>query len=67
MLEDVGHVAANALKAQYAKSAAFLSFLKTLFRGMRRLRQSDLAYLIPPKIRTKGRFQGITRLAEWAH
>lgn len=35
-------------------------------KGAARIRQTDLAWLLPPKIRTKGRFQGITELAQWA-
>jgi hypothetical protein len=46
--------------------AAFIAFLVNLKSGAAKLRQSDLAYLTPPQIRTKGRFQSITRVAEWA-
>ena len=30
------------------------------------MRQTDLGYLVPPKLRSKGRFQGISRLTSWA-
>ncbi len=66
VIEDVGHFAANALKAEFALRAAFLKFLEIVRKGAARIRQTDLAWLLPPKIRTKGRFQGITELAEWA-
>lgn len=66
VIEDVGHVAANTLKAEFAKRSAFLKFLEIVRKGAARIRQTDLAWLLPPKIRTKGRFQGITELAEWA-
>jgi hypothetical protein len=66
VIEDIGHVAANALKATYSKLTAFIAFLASLKSGAAKLRQSDLAYLTPPKIRTKGRFQSITTVAEWA-
>ena len=66
VIEDIGHLAANALKAMFAKRAAFAKFLDIVRKGASRIRQTDLAWLLPPKIRTKGRFQGITEVAEWA-
>lgn len=66
VIEDVGHLAANALKAEFAKRSAFDKFLQIVRKGSARIRQTDLAWLLPPKVRTKGRFQGITEVAEWA-
>jgi hypothetical protein len=66
VIDDVGHVAANALKAEFGGRTAFTTFLNIVRKGAARIRQTDLAWLLPPKIRTKGRFQGITVLAEWA-
>jgi hypothetical protein len=66
VIDDVGHEAANALKAEYAGLKPFKQFIKVIDRGAKRIRQTNLASLLPPKIRTKGRFQGITRVAKWA-
>ena len=66
VIEDVGHLAANALKAEFAWRTAFAKFLDITRKGASRIRQTDLAWLLPPKVRTKGRFQGITEVAEWA-
>lgn len=66
IIEDVGHVAANALKAEFAGLKAFKDFLKTITKGAAKIRQSKLAFLTPPKLRTKGRFMSISRLAVWA-
>jgi hypothetical protein len=66
VIEDVGHLAANALKAEFAWRAAFINFLDIARKGASRIRQTDLAWLLPPKVRTKGRFQGITEVAKWA-
>lgn len=66
IIDDVGHVAANALKAEFAKLSPFIKFLEIVRKGAARIRQTDLAWLLPPKIRTKGRFQGITALSQWA-
>lgn len=66
IIDDIGHVVANALKAQYAKSKLFAAFLTIINHCAKRLRQTRLAFLAPPKLRTKGRFQGISKFAEWA-
>jgi hypothetical protein len=65
-IEDIGHVMANALKAQFEKTKAFERFVDIVHKAGARLRQTKLAFLIPPKLRTKGRFQGISKLGEWA-
>lgn len=66
IIDDVGHFAANALKALFAKSKSFVQFIEIISKGASRIRQTTLAWMIPPKIRTKGRFQGISEVAEWA-
>ncbi len=65
-IDDIGHVMANALKAQFEKTKAFERFVGIVHKAGARLRQTKLAFLIPPKLRTKGRFQGISKLGEWA-
>ncbi len=59
VIDDIGHVMAIALKAQYTDSQGYKDFTELARKGASRLRQTDLAYLIPPKLRTKGRFQSI--------
>ena len=66
ILDDVGHAMANALKAEFEQADDFILFRQTIKTAAARLRQTALAFLIPPKIRSKGRFQGIGRLAIWA-
>lgn len=66
MIDDIGHFTANALKALFAQAKPFLEFLKITFKGAARIRQTTLACLLPPKVRSKGRFQGISAVAEWA-
>jgi len=65
-IEDIGHYTANLLKAQYAGQKLFTTFLKIVSTGTGLIRQTSLAWLMPPRIRAKGRFQGITALAQWA-
>lgn len=66
VIDDIGHVVANSLKHQYAKSKLFQAFLTIINGCAKKLRQTRLAFLAPPKLRTKGRFQGVTKLAQWA-
>jgi hypothetical protein len=40
--------------------------MSMLREGATKLRQTDLAFLIPPKLRKKGRFQAISRLNNWS-
>lgn len=64
-IEDVGHVMASALKAQFEETAQFKEFTSLASKGAKNLRQTNLAFLVPPKLRTKGRFLSIGKLADW--
>ena len=66
IVADLGHFIANALKAEFSKVIGFKRLLTLVYGGHKRLRQTKAAAFIPPKLRTKGRFQGISRLADWA-
>jgi hypothetical protein len=66
VIDDIGHIVANALKAEFSGLKAFEQFLEVVSRGSSRIRQTVLAILMPPKIRSKGRFQSIGRVADWA-
>lgn len=66
VIEDIGHIAANALKREFANTKSFKDFLAYVKAAAGKLWQSDVAFLAPPRPRTKGRFQSITRLARWA-
>ena len=64
-IEDIGHVVATALKNEFKDNKVFKEFTELTCKGANRLRQTNLAYLTPPKLRTKGRFQSISKLGEW--
>ena len=64
-IDDVGHVMASALKAQFGETAEFKDFTSLANKGAKKLRQTNLAFLTPPKLRSKGRFQSIGKLANW--
>jgi len=66
VIADIGHTMATALKKQFEKTDAYQRFITLTSQGAKRLRQTELAFLIPPKLRSKGRFQSISTLGEWA-
>ncbi len=66
IIDDLGHVMASALKAQFEKSEEYKRFTSLISNGAKKIRQTDLAFLTPPKLRSKGRFQSIGKVAEWA-
>lgn len=65
VIDDIGHVVARALKAEYEQSTAYKQFTSLTAKGAKRLRQTRLASLVPPKLRSKGRFQSIGKLGQW--
>jgi hypothetical protein len=65
-IDDIGHTMANALKCQFEKQAAYKRFTALIAYGAKCLRQTNLAFIMPPKLRTKGRFQSISKLGTWA-
>lgn len=65
VIEDIGHVMASALKAQFEKTTSYQQFTSLINKGAQCLRQTELAFLIPPKLRSKGRFQSISKLGKW--
>lgn len=66
VIADIGHSLATALKKQFEKTDAYQRFTALTSQGAKRLRQTELAFLIPPKLRSKGRFQSISTLGQWA-
>jgi hypothetical protein len=66
IIADVGHVAANALKALYNRNQVLGRLLALIEKGRDRMRQSDIASIRPPRLRTKGRYQAISRIVDWA-
>jgi hypothetical protein len=65
VIEDIGHVIATSLKHEFKDSKGYKEFTELSSKGGSRLRQTNLAYLTPPKLRTKGRFQSISKLGLW--
>jgi hypothetical protein len=65
MIEDIGHVMAAALKAQFEPTKQYQRFTALASKAAKALRQTQLAFLIAPKLRSKGRFLNLGKLARW--
>ena len=65
-LDDIGHVVASALQAEFEKDESLKALSSLACTGARYLRHTCLASFTPPQTRTKGRFQRISHLACWA-
>ncbi len=63
---DISHAAATMLKHAYQHHPAFERFLSACGRVSGKLKQTLLACLAPPTVRTKARFMNVHRLFSWA-
>lgn len=62
---DIGHLSANILESIYDKNNEFKKLIKFTSNISLRLRQTIAGWIIPPKLRNKGRYQNISLLAYW--
>jgi len=53
-IDDIGHTMANALKAQFEKAPAYKRFITLVSHGAKCLRQTDMAFIMPPNTAPKG-------------
>ena len=65
-IDDISHAAAGMLKRYYQQHPAFERFLSACGRVSGKLKQTLLACLAPPTVRTKARFMNVHRLFTWA-
>src|SRR3989449_3510915 len=65
-IDDISHAAAGMLKRTYQPHPAFERFVSICGRVSGRLKQTLLACLAPPPVRTKARFMNVHRLFTWA-
>ena len=66
IVDDIGHVLATCLKAEFEKDEEYKQFCTLIGKGNTFMRQSEIAYYCAPRIRTKARFQNLSEQAEWA-
>jgi hypothetical protein len=65
-IDDISHAIANLLKWWYLDHPMFQTFLSACGRVSANLKQTVLACLTPPNVRTKARFMNLHRLITWA-
>lgn len=65
-IDDISHAAAGMLKRYYQHHPAFERFVSACGRVSAKLKQTLLACLAPPTVRTKARFMNVHRLFTWA-
>ncbi len=65
-LDDISHAAAGMLKRTYQSHPAFERLVSACGRASGQLKQTLLACLVPPTVRTKARFMHVHRLVTWA-
>jgi hypothetical protein len=66
-IDDISHAAASMLKRIYQAHPAFERFLSACGQVSGKLKQTLLACLTPPTVRTKSRFMNVHRLFTWAN
>jgi hypothetical protein len=65
-IADISHKVANLFKHEYGEDPLFDTFISACGQVSRKLKQTLLACLAPPKVSTKARFMNLHRLVEWA-
>lgn len=65
-IDDISHAAASILKRLYQHHPDFEAFLSACGRVSGNFKQTILACLAPPNVRTKARFMNVHRLFTWA-
>ena len=65
-IDDISHVIANLLKHEYGNHPLFAVFISACGKASKKLKQTILACLAPPKVSTKARFMNLHRLVLWA-
>jgi hypothetical protein len=65
-IDDISHAAAGMLKRYYQNHPACARFLSACGRVSGKLKQTRLACLAPPTVRTKARCMNVHRLVTWA-
>ena len=65
IIDDISHVVAKSLKKEFEDTKSYKQFTKLINNGSARIRNTDIAFLTPPKLRNKARFQSISKLGKW--
>ena len=66
VVHDIAHAVANALKRQLNGDPAWEKFLANANKCKTAIRQTSLAFLMPPDLKSKARWMNLDRVIGWA-
>lgn len=66
MVFDIAHAVANAVKRQLNHDPLWQQFLGDVTRCKSLIRQTPLAFLLPPELKTKARYMNLEPLLTWS-
>lgn len=65
-VKDIAHAAANAVKRELNGNAQWEAFLREASQAKAKLRQTKLAFLLPPELKAKARWMNLDALVSWS-
>ena len=66
LVHDIAHAVANAVKRQLQGSSQWQQFLADANQFKTRIRQTPLAFLMPPDLKAKARWMNLEPLIDWS-
>jgi hypothetical protein len=63
---DIAHAAANAVKRELNRDATWAAFLEEASHAKAKMRQTPLAFLLPPELKAKARWMNLDALVTWS-
>ncbi|MGH7970382.1 MAG: hypothetical protein ACREIC_16790 [Limisphaerales bacterium] len=65
-VNDIAHAAANAVKRELNNDLQWAAFLRDASHAKARIRQTQLAFLLPPELKAKARWMNLDPLLTWS-
>jgi hypothetical protein len=64
--KDAAHVAANLVKHELNDDPVWTAFMRDASQAKAKMRQTDLAFLLPPELKAKARWMNLDALVKWS-
>jgi len=64
--KDIAHTAANAVKRELNDDEIWAAFMQDASRAKAKMRQTPLAFLLPPELKAKARWMNLDPLLTWS-
>jgi hypothetical protein len=65
-VKDIAHAAANAVKRELNGNVQWEAFLREASQAKAKMRQTKLAFLLPPELKAKARWMNLDALVSWS-